>query len=57
MVIAEQYTPYVRTLLGAILEQNGIETYSLKSSLNGVSSYKLPISDEILFTKQNWNIV
>jgi len=56
-VLAEQYTPYVRALLGAILEQNGIETYSLKSSLNGVSSYKLPISDEILFTKQNWNIV
>ena len=56
-VLAEQYTPYARALLGAILEQNGIETYSLKSSLNGVSSYKLPISDEILSTKQNWNIV
>jgi len=56
-VLAEQYTPYVRALLGAMLEQSGIETYSLKSSLSGVSSYKLPISDEILLTKQNWNII
>jgi hypothetical protein len=55
--LARQYSPYVRALLGAILEQNGIGTYSLRSSLNGVSSYELPISDDVLSTKQNWNIV
>lgn len=56
-LLAEQYTPYVRALLGAIMEKMKIDTFDLKSSLNGVTTYKLPISDIILPTKQNWNIL
>jgi hypothetical protein len=56
-LLAEQYTPYVRALLGAIMEKMNIDTFDLKSSLNGVTTYKLPISDIILPTKQNWNIL
>ncbi|NDV66297.1 DUF6088 family protein [Bacteroides sp. 224] len=55
--LAISYTPYVRALLGAIMEQNNINTYNLKASLSGVTTYKLPISDDVLLTKQNWNIV
>lgn len=55
--LAEQYTPCVRALLGAIMEQNGDKTYNLKSSLNGVTTYKLNIADRVLLTKKNWNIV
>ena len=55
--LAIPYTPYVRALLGAIMEMNGINTYNLKTSLSGVTTYKFPISDDTLSTKQNWNIV
>lgn len=55
--LAISYTPYVRALLGAIMEMNDINTYNLKASLSGVTTYKLPISDDTLSTKQNWNIV
>jgi len=55
--LAISYTPYVRALLGAIMEMNNINTYNLKVSLSGVTTYKLPVSDDALSTKQNWNIV
>ena len=55
--LAELYTPYVRALLGAIMEMNNMDTYNLKTSLSGVTKYKLPISDGVLPTKQNWNIL
>lgn len=50
------YTPYVRALLGAIYESMGLETENISKSLNGVTSYKLPISDNALPNKRNWNI-
>ena len=49
------YTPYVRALLGAIYENMELETIS--KTLNGVTSYKLPISDKVLSNKRNWNII
>jgi hypothetical protein len=55
--LAKQYAPRVRALLGAIAEQNGLDTFGLRATLNGVTNYKLKISRETLTTKQNWNII
>ena len=55
--LAENYTSYVRALLGAIMEQNNLDTESLKKSLNGTTNYKLPISEQALKNKKNWNIL
>jgi hypothetical protein len=56
--LAMSYRPYVRAITGAILEQIGSReiTNELKMSLNGVTTYKIPISDTVLKTKKNWNI-
>ena len=51
------YTPYVKALLGAIYESMGLETEIISRTLNGVTSYKLPISDNVLSNKRNWNII
>ena len=51
------YTPYVRALLGAIYENMKLETETISKTLNGVTSYKLPISDKVLPNKRNWNII
>ncbi len=51
------YTPYVRALLGAIYEKLGLDTETISKTLNGVTSYKLPISDNVLSNKRNWNII
>lgn len=51
------YTPYVRALLGAIYENMGLDTQMISSTLNGVTSYKLPISEKVLSNKRNWNII
>ena len=51
------YTPYVRALLGAIYESVGLVTEVISKTLNGVTSYKLPISDKVLSNKRNWNII
>ena len=37
------YTPYVIALLGAIYENMGLETETISKTLNGVTSYKLPV--------------
>lgn len=54
-----KYTNYVRALCGAILEDIGCEVNlleSIRKTLNGVTEYKLPISESVLPTKQNWRI-
>lgn len=51
------YAPYVRALLGAVLENIGAETYALRETLNGTTKYKLPVSAQALPTKKNWNII
>lgn len=51
------YTPYVRALLGAIYENMGLDTKVISETLNGVTTYKLPISDNVLSNKRNWNII
>lgn len=54
-----KYTNYVRALCGAILEDIGCNDELLepiRKTLNGVTEYKLPISESVLPTKQNWRI-
>ncbi len=57
--LALRYSPYVRALLGAILENIGMseeQTKVLKDSLNAQTRYKLMITQETLPTISNWNI-
>lgn len=59
MNLAIKYTPFVKALLGSILELTGMSKESLKllrESLTGISKYRLPISEDILPTKKNWRI-
>ena len=51
------YTPYVRALLGAIYEKLEIDTKIIRRTLNGMTNYKLPVSDDVLSNKRNWNII
>ena len=51
-----KYTNYVRALTGAILDYLGRSTDIIRRSLNGVSSYTLPIPLFVLPTKNNWKI-
>ncbi len=51
-----KYTSYVRAIVGAILEYLGRPTDVVRRSINGVSSYKIPIAESVLPTKNNWRI-
>ena len=58
--LALNYTDYVRALCGAILEMNNADKSLLAlldKSLNGISVYKLDISENILPAKTKWRIV
>ena len=58
--LALKYTDYVRALCGAILEMNKANKsllILLDKSLNGVTTYKLGISENILPTKAKWRII
>jgi hypothetical protein len=58
--LALKYTDYVRALCGAILEFIGADKsllVLLDKSLNGVTTYKLGISENILPTKIKWRII
>ena len=55
-----KYTNYVRALCGAMLEQIGVTQEllnKLKKSLTGITTYKIPVSENVLPTKTKWNIV
>jgi hypothetical protein len=50
--------PYVRALLGAILENMGSdEAQRIRASLNPLSSYKIGISVKLLPNKKAWRII
>ena len=56
---ALNYAPAVRALLGAIMEYLGYRdclVEPLRRSLNGLSKYRLPITDSILPNKTKWRI-
>ena len=55
--LAENYTAYVRAILGAIMEQNNLNAELLRKGLNGTTNYKLPISEQALPNKKKWNII
>ena len=55
--LAENYTAYVRAILGAIMEKNNLNAELLKKGLNGTTNYKLPISEQALPNKKKWNII
>lgn len=57
LALAENYAPFVRALLGAVMEANDLNTGKLMYSLNGTTSYKLPVTESALPNKQSWNIV
>lgn len=57
LTLAMGYAPYVRATLGAILDILGDDTTALRSTLNGVTTYKLPITMQTLPTKSEWNII
>lgn len=54
-----KYNPATIALLGAILENLYGADYSptLKKALNSISIYKLRVSENVLPTAKNWNIV
>lgn len=55
--LALKYTPSVRALLGAILEQLNLgELEILENSLNPISKYNFKGADKILSTTEKWNI-
>ena len=54
--LALSYTSYVRAVTGAIFDVLSLQSSDLRNSLNGVSSYKLPISENVLPTKNKWRI-
>jgi hypothetical protein len=60
MKLSLKYTDYVRALCGAMLEQVGTKPElldKLKKSLQGLTTYKIPVSETVLSTKSKWNIV
>ena len=54
-----KYPPSARALLGALLEDIGKGSLleNLKSSINPITKFKLNISENILKTAPNWNIL
>lgn len=52
------YNPAARALAGAMLEsiEKGNFIKKLKGTLNGLSQYKIGISEDLLPNKENWNI-
>ncbi|MCF0207498.1 MAG: hypothetical protein HUK15_08725 [Bacteroidales bacterium] len=57
--LAIAYTPFVRALVGAIFEyinQPELANY-MRMSINGLTNFRLPISQSVLPNKKNWNII
>lgn len=56
---ALNYAPSVKALLGAIMEYLGCEDSiiePLRQSLNGISKYRIPVTDAVLPNKTKWRI-
>lgn len=51
------YPPYVRALLGALLESLNQPVSSLRASLNPITRYQLGVNPDALPTAPNWNIL
>lgn len=56
--LSQYYRPYVRAIVGEILDEMGLkEVESIRSSLNPLTVFKINISEKILPLKQNWNLL
>ena len=58
-VLAKEYRPRTRAIIGAVLEELGEleKSYMLKETLNPLSSYKVGLSNDVLREKSKWKIV
>jgi predicted transcriptional regulator of viral defense system len=56
---AKNYAPRTKVLVGAIIKEIGLweEAYSLKDTLNPLTTYRLNISSDVLPNKKEWKIV
>lgn len=54
--LVRHYPPFVRAMLGAMYDAQGLPTGDLEETLNPMTTYKLSIPNHILPTKQRWNI-
>ena len=55
--LALKYSPSVRALLGAILEQTNLgDLEMLENSLNPITKYNFKGADKILTKTEKWNI-
>ena len=58
IVLLKNERPYVRALIGALMEESGISRYQeLKSGLNPLSKYKIGIEKKYLSKKERWGII
>lgn len=59
ITFAKAYPPKVVALIGAILEFMGLqkESQALRKSINPLSTYTFGISEKLLPTTANWNII
>lgn len=55
--LALKYTPYVRAVVGAILDETDTDTTNLFRSLNIASSYRLGLAQDVLPNGKKWRIV
>lgn len=49
--------PYVRAIMGAVMERENISAKDLRETLNPITKYKLNIDSKVLPNKQDWNIL
>ena len=58
-VLAKEYRPRTRAIMGAILSELGEweKSYMLKETLNPLSSYKVGLSENVLKEKSKWKIL
>jgi len=56
IVLAGKYAPFVRALLGAIMENNGLNAEKLRDGLNAITTYDIGVSTSVLPTIEKWNV-
>ena len=57
--LAQKYSPSTRAFLGALLENIGLNpslTIVLYESLNHITTYNIPVSENVLPNAENWHI-
>lgn len=55
--LALKYTPYVRAIVGAMLDETDTDTTALYRSLNIASTYRIGLTPDVLPNCKKWRIV